>query len=156
MGDAIGDARYSAGRPAAEQLTAEVARHIPRPGDLAPGLVIEKTALAHDAVRFFRETVADMIADIQLMREFAAKVGDDGKRKLRVPNVMNDSLRARDRLLNTMLALSEAFYNMDRVERLHEMVIEEIGKESPDAAKRIIDRLRALNDQKGAVMLGQW
>ncbi|MBW0449246.1 hypothetical protein [Paraburkholderia phenoliruptrix] len=152
VGDAIGDARYAAGRPAAEQLTAEVARLVPSPGDLSPGVVVERPAIARDAAKFFKETLVDLQEDAKLMREYSTTTGPDGVRKLKNPVVMKDSARMRVDTLRMIIDLSESVYDQQRMQSMFDAIVEEIGKESRECAMRIVNRLRDLNAQFGMVL----
>jgi len=149
--EAIGDARFAAGRPAAENLAAEVAKNVPTPAVIVPGIIIEHPAIARRAINFWK-LLDGLDADAQLLREFATTMDEHGKRKVKLPKVLVESARLRSDLVKLSLQYSSEVYGYERMQQFYDAIVEEIGVESPQMQRRIMARLQRLNGALGMTM----
>ena len=131
---------------AVDALAAEVIAEIPPMTMLAASPAEAGAPAVRRALDFWR-MLAELDEDAQLLREFAVTTGPDGKRKVRVPFALRDAHRMRCDLVRLALQHAETVMASDQQNRLNQTVIEEIAKESPEVAQRIIRRLRAMVDR---------
>jgi hypothetical protein len=148
VNEAIGDARFDAGRVAAENLAAEVVKNVPNPTAIVPGLVIEHPATARRAIDFWK-LLDGLEADAELLRNFATTLDQDGKRKVKIPRVLVDSAKLRSDLVRLALQYSSEVYGFDKMQQFNDAILAEIDQESPELTRRILARLRRLNGELG-------
>lgn len=137
-------------REACSVTSAEILKDIPVVADLVNSDV-EALPAARRALDFWR-MLDELDEDARLMREFALTRGGDGKRKVRVPVALRDAHRMRCDLIRLALQQAEAAHNVERAARFQEAIIAEIKAESPDIARRVIERLRRMaseGEQRG-------
>ncbi|TCG08838.1 hypothetical protein BZM27_09310 [Paraburkholderia steynii] len=136
------------------QLAVDVILNVPRPdmpaGQANPITPItpatpEKRATVWRAINFFA-CLNDMIADANLLAEYAAPTDANGVRKIRNPVMLVQAHRAK--ALNMQLALkhAEAAWNIQRFQNyeevIAEMVKDAIKDEAPVVRARIVAGLR--------------
>ncbi|MBU8545789.1 MULTISPECIES: hypothetical protein [Roseomonadaceae] len=91
------------------------------------------------------EELAALIADTRALRSSA--LGPDGK--LRNGKMFARAIEQSRRNLETAVKLQQAMVEIGQVERFHRAVVEEIAKESPELAQRVVARLNALSQAWG-------
>ncbi|KWA45810.1 hypothetical protein WL27_05370 [Burkholderia multivorans] len=145
--EALGPApdREQLEREARAAVAAEVRENIPAVTELVSADA-EAMPAARRALDFWR-MLDELDEDARLLREFAVTTGPDGKRKVKVPFALRDAHRMRCDLIRLALQHAEAAHGVERTARLHEAIIAEIQAESPEMAKRVIDRLRRLSTE---------
>jgi hypothetical protein len=105
----------------------------------------EKGRVQLDLLQRFEELHADAL----LLREFATSPAENGSRKIRNPMFFHLSIKVRDDLLNTALKAAQAVYDLQRMQQFYDLIVEEIARENPECAQRIMERLQALNERAG-------
>jgi hypothetical protein len=75
-----------------------------------------------------------------------ARTGDGKVKNAKLLLQASESLR---RCLDTAARISDAMYQAAAVERFHKAIVEEVSKESPALAERVLARLSALANQWG-------
>jgi hypothetical protein len=75
-----------------------------------------------------------------------------GVRRLRNPLMLVQAVRLRNGMLDLWVKHQATIYNVDRMRELYNLIIEEVGKTSPDLQRIILVRLRELNNRRGLTM----
>ncbi|WP_033471255.1 hypothetical protein [Bordetella bronchiseptica] len=136
---------------AVNALASEVVEEIPPMTMLAASPAEAGAPAIRRALDFWR-MLTELDDDAQLLREFAVTKGPDGKRKVWVPFALRDAHRMRIDLVRLALQHTEVVQRSDQQNRINQAVIDEIAKESPEVAQRIIRRLRAMIDRGPAAL----
>lgn len=129
-------------------LAPEVRAQIPPLHELTP-VVEDPVPATQKALNFWR-MLDELEQDAQLMREFALAKGADGKIKLRVPPALRDAHRMRCDLIRLALQQAEVAWSTERAATFYQTIIHEIGEESPDCQRRIMERLKQVQTEAAA------
>ena len=89
-------------------------------------------------------------ADCQLMRDFAITKNANGETMLKVPPALRDAHRMRCDLIRLAIEQASAAWNAERTSTFYQTILEEIGAESPECQRRIIERLHRLQGETAA------
>ena len=90
------------------------------------------------------------IADAAAVREWSlGPARPDGTRPIRNAQFFAKAAEISADLVNTMLRVSERAWEMQRTKQLFDLIIDEIGKESPDLRDRILKRFHAIGAERG-------
>lgn len=122
------------------------------PASPSPAVVASMSGPAQSRVFDFLGYFMRTVTDADLVRGRAVQVQPDGTEKVVNPMLLNSSVRTRLSVLDTYLSALGEFYNLEKLQALYEIVIEEVGKESPGAKAAILARLRKLNNERGLTM----
>jgi hypothetical protein len=105
---------------------------------------------------FFEDQLSCMRADIALLHEYAApRDQQTGIRRLRNPVMLVSVTRLRSAMLDLWVRNQSTIFNVDRMRELYNLIIEEVGKVSPDLQRVILVRLRELNQRRGLAMAAE-
>lgn len=129
-------------------MAPEVRAQIPTLQELAP-VVGDPVPATRRAINFWR-MLDELEQDAQLMREFALSRTPDGKVKLRVPPALRDAHRMRCDLIRLALQQAEVAWSTERAATFYQTIIDEIGDESPDCQRRIMERLQRVQGEAAA------
>ncbi len=129
-------------------LTSEVRAQIPPLHELTQ-VVEDPVPAAHKALRFW-EMLEQLEEDAELMRQYAITKGTDGKVKLRVPPALRDAHRMRCDLIRLALQQAEVAWSAERAATFYQAIIDEIGTESPECQRRIMERLQRVQGEAAA------
>ena len=129
-------------------LAPEVRAQIPSLQELAP-VVEEPVPATQKALNFWR-MLDELEQDAQLMRDFALTKGADGKIKLRVPPALRDAHRMRCDLIRLALQQAEVAWSTERAATFYQTIVAEIGEESPECQRRIMERLKRVQTEAAA------
>jgi hypothetical protein len=122
--------------PVAEMVT-EAGKHL-------PSVVRLEDVLGIPVIEVI-ERLNQVVANLDLLIDHAKT--DDGKvRNAQFLLNATDRLRA---CLETTLKIHKAMRDLDRVDSLHNAILEEITKEAPEAAERILRRIGTIAGQWG-------
>lgn len=125
---------------------------VPSPNAIARdgGAAIRKLDFAAEIPRLY--------ADAEMLRAFSIKEldGEDGEKieKIKNPVAFEKSIKARASLIETSLKVLQEVWDMRAMQAFNEMIVEEIGRESPECQRRILQRLALLNQRHGVSMAG--
>lgn len=101
----------------------------------------------------FLAVLGDVADDTELLREWSSKVDDDGKRQIKNPVYFDLSIRRRMDMLQTGLSLMREVWDLELMRSFYDEVIsiiaDEIAPAHPEIARRVLERLKALNDKRG-------
>lgn len=129
--------------------TEAIAKHIPSAP--SPAYVAKNGAQAVENIDFSRE-IASLYADAMMLRTFAVRLGEDGVEHIKNPMIFERQISRRTDLIEAGLKMMQEIWDLRTMQGFYETIIAEIGKESPDAQRRIMDRLRDLNGRTGMTM----
>jgi hypothetical protein len=97
----------------------------------------------------FLGIVSDLHRDIDMIREFATVVNEDGEEKIKNPNFFVKAVQLRMELQRVQVSTAEKVYQMQQSREYWDTIIEEIGKESKECQHRIVQRIAVLNARRG-------
>ncbi len=89
--------------------------------------------------------------DCLMVRAHSVK-SDEGKETIKLLKAFMQSISMRSGILKNVMDALEKLWNMKRMQDFHDSVVEEIAKESPECAARILARLSALSESCGMTM----
>lgn len=137
---------------AIENGTEAIAKHIPAAPSLA--YVAKNGSKALENIDFSHEIKA-LYADAMMLRAYSVRVTDDGVESIKNPQVFERQIGRRTDLIEAGLKMMQEIWDLRTMQGFYETIITEIGKESPDTQRRIMDRLRALNSRAGMTMFAE-
>jgi hypothetical protein len=91
-------------------------------------------------------------SDCEMVRAHAVKAGDEGKETIKLLKAFMQSISMRGHILRNLMEALGQLWSMKRMQDFHDAVVDEIAKESPECAARILARLSALSDDCGMTM----
>lgn len=102
----------------------------------------------------FAEEIRRLYADAEMLRAHAVKAATDAQtgevtEKIRDASTFEKSIKARAGLIETSLKVLEELWNAQRAQQFYRIIVEEIGKNDLDTQKRILQRLRIVNERHG-------
>ena len=129
-----------------EKTTEKVSKHLPTAP--SPAIVAAK---GDDAVVniSFMGRLESLYRDAEMIRAFSVTTAEDGSEKIKNPLYFISSIKQRKELLDTALHAMAEVYELQRIQQMYDMILAEIGKEDPELQKRILERLRELNNRHG-------
>lgn len=147
--EAIGDRpAEEVGRKHAEGLAAAAHEQVPQPVDLLrPSLseVVERGPAIRRAIGF-REKLARMEDDAELLASYGTIPTQDGGRKVRNPMALIQANRLRAETMRIELELAHEVWGHDRLKEIMDAIISEVAAESQETAGRILARIRRITD----------
>lgn len=127
-----------------------VADHLPAVP--APAAIARDGGAALRRIDFAAE-IPRLYADAEMLRAFSVKdlEGEDGQTVERIKNpvTFEKSIKARAGIIETGLKLLQEVWDMRAMQQFNELIIDEIGRESPECQRRILQRLALLNQRHG-------
>jgi hypothetical protein len=97
----------------------------------------------------FLTTVSRLHTDIDMIRNWAVTVAEDGEEKIKNPNFFVQAVKLRMELQRVQVQTAEKVYQMQQSREYWDTIIEEIGKESKECQHRIVQRIAVLNARRG-------
>ena len=138
---------------ARENGTERIAKHLsasPRPEYIA------RTGEAGMQTLDFVAEIHTLYSDANKLRAYALSIGKDENgetvEKIKNPAAFDKSIVRRANLLETAIKAVQEVWDLRTMQAFYETIIEEIGKESPEAQRRIMARLAELNSKSGMTM----
>jgi len=139
----------------AENGTEKIAKQLPA----APSPhYIAKNGEAGLATIDFVSEIHILYADAKMLRAFSVtditdpETGEVLGEKIKNPVTFDKSIARRADLLDTAIKAVQEVWDLRTMQNFYETIIQEIGKESPEAKRRIMDRLAVLNGKTGMTM----
>lgn len=115
----------------------------------APEYMTRAGAKAERNIDFLR-ALADLHADAMLLRAFAMKVDEKtGEESIKNPMVFDNSINRRLAIVERATKVMGEVWDLQRMREFYDMILEEIGQESPAALSRIVARLKDINTRYG-------
>lgn len=158
--------RIESGRPERSELNAaaQAIRDRAQSGaaDHLPAVPMP-AAIARDGGRALRQLdfaveIPRLYSDAEMLRAFSVKEleGEDGQpvERIKNPVAFEKSIKARASLIETSLKVLQEVWDMRMMQQFNELIVEEIGRESPECQRRILQRLALLNQRNGINLHG--
>lgn len=138
-------------REAEENGTERIAKHLPA----APSPnYIARTGEAGMANLDFVAEIHKLYADATMLRTYAMKTRTDPAtgevtESINNPAAFDKSILRRAALIETAIKTVQEVWDLRQMQNFYQIIIEEIGEESPACQRRIMERLAALNARAG-------
>jgi len=87
--------------------------------------------------------------DCEMVRRHAVKTNEAGGEDIRLLKAFCQSISMRNSIIGNVLAALEKLWNMQKMQDFHDAVIDEVRKESPECAARIVARMARLAADTG-------
>lgn len=138
---------------AEENGTQHIAKQLPAAP--SPHYIAKSGEAGLQALDFVAEIYA-LYRDANMLRAFAITnvTAEDGTtiEKIKNPAAFDKSIVRRADLLETAIKAVQEIWDLRTMQNFYETIIEEIGRESPEVQKRIMERLAILNSKAGMTM----
>lgn len=133
--------------------TTTIARQIPAAPSPA---YIARTGEAGLQTLDFVAEIHTLYRDATMLRAFAiaTATNEDGEtvERIKNPAAFDKSIVRRADLLETAIKAVQEVWDLRTMQNFYETIIEEIGLESPECQRRIMERLAVLNSRQGMTM----
>lgn len=141
-------------REARARGTEEISRHLPAAP--SPNYIAKTGEAGLQNLDFVAEIHA-LYADAQLLRAYAMKDRTDPetgeiRSVINNPAAFDKSIVRRANLLETAIKAVQEVWDLRTMQAFYETVVEVIGEESPEAQRKIMERLAELNSKQGFTM----
>lgn len=87
--------------------------------------------------------------DCLMVRKHAIKHNDQSGEEIKLLKAFCQSINMRNGIIGNVLAALEKLWNMQKMQDFHDAVIDEVRKESPECAARIVARMTRLAAASG-------
>jgi hypothetical protein len=139
---------------AEENGTTKVAKHLPAAP--SPSYIARTGESGLQNLDFVAEIHA-LYADAQKLRAYAMKTRPDPEtgalvEQINNPAAFDKSIVRRASLLETAIKAVQEVWDLRTMQNFYETIIDEIGQESPECQRRIMERLADLNSKQGFTM----
>ena len=134
---------------ATKQARTESMKHVPA---APPPEYLAREGAAGVRQIDFIAALGDLYQDAEQLREFATqkpKEGEGPRRTIKNPILFDSSIKRRLDLITGAIKVMQEIYDLQRMREFYDLIVEEIARESPDAARRIMVRLAELNAKHG-------
>jgi hypothetical protein len=134
----------------------EVASMVPAEAlSVAPPEAVRKTTKGAAGCVDLQAELRDMLSDAEKIREYALGAPDEsGARKIKNPQIFAKAVSLKRELVESLVKNWTAAFDTRRMQEFYDVVIDEIGRASPDVQSDIVQRLGALIQEHG-VELGR-
>lgn len=124
----------------------KASKHLPAAP--SPAYIAEKPVEARKNIDMMSR-LESLYADAEMLRAYA--MTPDGER-IRVPTFFAQSIKLRADLLETALKAVQEVWDLQRMQRFYDTILDEIGNVDPELQRRIVERLQELNEKMGLTM----
>jgi hypothetical protein len=103
------------------------------------------------------EASMNFLGRLNLLYAEAEKLRDyslNSEGGIRMPMYFHNSIKLRRDILQTGLSTLQEIYDLRKVQEIHDAILEAIGEVSPDVQRKVIDRLRRLDRERGITIDG--
>lgn len=134
--------------------TTEIAKHIP--ASPSPAYIAKHGEAGLQNLDFVAEIHA-LYADAQKLRAYAMKTRPNPatgevEEVINNPAAFDKSIVRRAGLLETAIKAVQEVWDLRTMQNFYQLIIEEIGQESPECQRRIMQRLAELNAKQGMTL----
>lgn len=95
--------------------------------------------------------------DCEMLRRHSVRLGRDGDKDVETIKLVRSfvqSISLRNGVLTSVMTALEKLWNMRRMQEFHDTIIDEIRRESPECAARILARLQRVSEMSGMADMG--
>lgn len=122
------------------------------PAAPAPAYIAENPVEARRNIDFMSR-LESLYEEAEMLRDYSVAKGQDADgntvKKIKIPTYFAQSIKLRSDLLEGAVRTIQQVYDLQRMQRFYDSVLEEIAAESPEVALRITERLARLNGELG-------
>lgn len=133
--------------------TGQIARHLPAAP--SPAYIAKNGERGLKNLDFVVE-IQKLYRDAEMLRAYAVTMRKDADgneaEAIKNPMAFDRSIARRANLLETAIRAVQEIWDLRTMQQFYETVIEEIGAESPECQRRILERLAALNKRTGMTL----
>lgn len=133
--------------------TQPIAEHLPAAP--SPNYIARTGEQGMQNLDFVAE-IHQLYADAQMLRAYGIKMkpNENGEmvEAIHNPAAFDKSIVRRASLLETAIKAVQEVWDLRTMQNFYQTIIEEIGKESPETQRRIMERLAELNSRQGFTM----
>ena len=134
---------------AAVSAVTELAKMTPADAAVAPPPESLRRADADGPVQVI-QILRSCLSDCEVLRAYSLGPSmADGSRSIRNPTMFAKAADIKIDLVDAMVKLSERALDLDRMKQLFDVILTEIGKESPDLQFRVMKRFHGLDAVRG-------
>ena len=149
--------RIRASTDSPETVKRKMKAHMPSPP--SPAIVAGNPVAAQGAFNFLAY-FQQMTEDAEALRRHAlVRKADgtiathpDGTIQIRNPMLLGNTIAQRKGLLDTYMSAYATVFDAKRIEELYNIIVDEVGKASPDVQQQVLLRMRKLDDERGLTM----
>jgi hypothetical protein len=124
--------------------------HIPHP---PPPAIIEGLGAEGKRKLDFLMQIEGMLTDCEALRVWSMRLDEEvGDWKIHNPLYFEKSIQRREEVLSFALNAYKALWDVKRMQELYDAVIDTVAEVDPEAGRKIMERLRILDDQRGMTM----
>ncbi len=115
-----------------------------------PKPVAREATRAMDNIHLM-DHLRDLMVDAVLIREYSMGKPDEatGARGIKNPVFFAQSVKLRRELIETILKTWHEAFDLRRMQDFYGVILDEIGRASPEVQAAIMERLRLMNDERG-------
>lgn len=141
-------------REARANGTEPIAKHLPAAP--SPAYIARTGETGLQNLDFVAEIHA-LYADASMLRAYAMKTRTDAvtgevSEAINNPAAFDKSIVRRASLLETAIKAVQEVWDLRTMQNFYETIVDEIGRESPECQRRIMERLAALNAKQGMTL----
>lgn len=96
--------------------------------------------------------VDKLLDDAEMVRKHAVKIDADGVEVVKNPQLFVTSVRLNNELLRTALAAMQEVYDLNKIQDMHRVILEVVGRAAPEVQLEIVTALRELNNRYGLTL----
>lgn len=114
------------------------------PATPSPAYLAAKGAEAEASMDFLGRLNL-LYAEAEMLRDYS--LNSEGG--IRMPMYFHYSIKQRCNILQMGLSILQEVYDLRKVQEIHDAILEAVGKVSPEVQRKVIDRLRKLDRERG-------
>lgn len=101
----------------------------------------------------FMARLEELYQEAEMLRDYSTGTATDAAgntfKKIKIPTYFAQSIKLRSDLLEGAVRTIQQVYDLQRMQRFYDVILEEIAAESPEVAQRITERLARLDAEIG-------
>lgn len=136
-----------------ERTQREVKAHLPAAP--SPAIIASMPSdVAHstfDFLTYFKE----IAGDLKMVRDSNVIENDDGTKRAKNPMLMGMNAVQRLRVVETWIKSMELLYSFERNQEFQRLIVEELGKVSPELQQAVLVRMRDLDNRIGLTTMAR-
>lgn len=124
----------------------KAAKHLPV--SPPPEYMSERPVESRKNINYMAQIDA-LMSDANMLREYSMGKNARGEEVIRSAKIFDRSISLRIGVLESAVKTLSQIYEFKRMQHFYDMIVEEIMKESPETAERIVARLQELDNVTG-------
>ena len=124
----------------------KAAKHLP--ATPAPDYISERPIESRKNINYMQQ-IDKLMSDAEMLRAYSMTRDATGAEVIRSAKIFDRSISLRIGVLESAVKTLSQIYEFKRMQHFYDLIVEEIAKESPDTAERIVARLQELDNVTG-------